>query len=98
MAFLYVSYFMGGHLFVHHHHLQNGIVVHSHPYSNPDHSHTSQQILSIDQLCDDTSLPSQQMPIVAAEVLLAVIVCVPVVSSMLTDAPRGIRLRAPPVL
>lgn len=98
LAILYVAYFMGGHLFVHHHHLQNRVVVHSHPFSNPNHSHSTAQLLTIDQLNADTCLPSHQAPVVMVVAAVIALLSVPVVSAVLGPSRKCSLLRAPPAL
>lgn len=52
---VYVMYFASANLFVHSHHFQNRIVVHSHPYTAKAHGHTSTEVQLIDLLQESTT-------------------------------------------
>lgn len=95
---LYVTYFIEGHAFVHHHHFEDKIVFHSHPYTNSNHSHSATQLLTIDQLLSDTCLPVHYPYLFVAEILPSVLICVPVRSAVLVSEIGSIQLRAPPTL
>ncbi len=48
LILVYAFFFASTNLFYHSHQLADYKLVHSHPFSNPGHSHTSSQILLID--------------------------------------------------
>lgn len=54
LLFFFLFYFAGTHFFTHTHNIDGVIVVHSHPYSgernNPNHSHTTSQLVHIAML------------------------------------------------
>lgn len=66
LAVLYLSYFVGTHFFYHQHVLRQGVVTHSHPFGNKQHSHSAVQLCLLDQLANITStvpdLPSLVPP------------------------------------
>lgn len=93
---LYLSYFVGTHFFYHSHILNQGSITHSHPFSNHPHSHNSQQILLIDELCtyDHTADAASEVPTETDFIHIAY----PIVATqpMMAEAVRTAQLRAPP--
>ncbi len=47
---LFIGYYGSITLFLHTHHLKNGIITHSHPFSNAKHEHSTTDYLIIDAL------------------------------------------------
>ena len=60
---MYAFFFASTNLFYHTHRLANGIIVHSHPFSNPEHSHTTSQILLIDAIHSAVYLESTELSV-----------------------------------
>ena len=60
---VYAFFFASTNFFYHTHRLANGIIVHSHPFSNPEHSHTASQILLIDAIHTAVYLESAEQSV-----------------------------------
>lgn len=52
----YIGYFGSSHFFVHQHKNFGYVVVHSHPFANPSHSHSNNEYQVLDQLGNDVCL------------------------------------------
>ncbi len=98
LTLLFTVYYGCITLFPHVHYVNNIPITHSHPYSNPSHSHSSAAMTIISELSNITlTIPS-------------LIICLTVFRNIITllqeKAPAGyihrevkfLRLRAPPVL
>lgn len=98
MLAVYLGYFAGTTLFIHHHHVENHIIVHSHPYTHHQHGHTANQFLLLDLLQDRTSTEavSFSMPSVVQIQLRPMENVDPVQPVIIGDSAVP-RLRAPPV-
>ncbi len=96
LAALYLSYFVGTHFFVHTHQLPTRMVVHSHPFANHPHSHSTLELQIIDELSTYTCLIDDLQPNIGpTEVSFweyPVVVC----NSPRPSAWGPLSLRAPP--
>ena len=61
LSFVFLQYFAWCNFFVHSHRLTNRIIVHSHPFSNKAHNHSTEETLIISQLSDATCLSQQPL-------------------------------------
>lgn len=97
MLAVYLVHFAGTTFFIHQHHLQNRTIVHSHPYKDPQHSHSSTQLQLISMLQDRTSTEAVDFraPECAQIQYYAISTIVPFRSSVVSIAAVP-QLRAPP--
>ncbi len=98
MLALYLGYFAGTTLFIHHHHVRNHVIVHSHPHAGHSHGHTAKQLQLLDILQNRTSTEAVSfgMPPVA-QIQLHVPANVELLQPVIIGDPAVPRLRAPPV-
>ncbi|KWW29209.1 MAG: hypothetical protein AUK63_1594 [bacterium P3] len=97
LAAIYLFYFAGTHFFVHRHFVNDRVVVHSHPYSKSNHTHSSIEILSIDELSNDTCVTSDDVHVSEAVCLGDWAFVSATVSAPAKDGATTRRLRAPPL-
>lgn len=98
MLVVYIGYIAGCDCFIHEHQFQNRVIVHSHPYTNSHHGHTSQDLRLLDLLqeCSSTEAIYFELP-VCAEIEHQVLVTVMPQQQHTVNGVLRPQLRAPPV-
>lgn len=99
MLVVYIGHFTGTTFFIHQHRLTNGIIVHSHPYKNPHHGHSTHQFQTIDLLQDRTSTEAVDFSLPScAQLQHPTIPAVDPHQSPIVNGAAVSQLRAPPTL
>lgn len=99
MLVVYAFFFASTNLFYHSHQLADSKVVHSHPFSDRFHSHSSSQVLTLEALSENICLGSDTFsainePLTFSAIILTVCQSLCELSVRMTSNC----LRAPPVL
>ena len=74
MLVAYIAYFAGSNFFIHKHQMQFNVVVHSHPFTNPNHGHSEHDLVLLDLLqeCTTTEAVHFELPQCAMQLCFAV--------------------------
>ena len=93
---VYFAMFISGNFFPHQHDFEGRKVVHSHPYSNPQHGHSQQSLETIHYLSHTVALPGEMCHSFEVADQLVVISPLQAVAFPLVNLAFHSPLRAPP--